>query len=253
MQIIAPLLIKAHEGHVLSCQELGVVNQVLDRCHVTMEEAIALNLWSDTPQSFQEHMQYGHTQRYCQAELNRLTQQLQARGCNNNYVLYIVNHIRTMQYQYQDLKECYENALLCTGDTKVSVLSTVKNLHTAINAPRFIANIYAAMHNNPLPSPITVYRAIKGDAVNLTSQSFISTARTPEASFAKYPEYTTIMALTLPAGLPCIDITPFSNYDTTEKEILLPPTQLLVVEESIQGTHRYIKATVQYEKNSRVY
>ena len=231
--IIAPLLIKSHEGEELTYKELGTVNQVLDQHNVTLEEAIALNLWTDTPAPIQEQLRTVNTHLYCQKELQDLADKLSARCCCESDIQYIVNHVRNIRYAYRDLKECYQNALpLCTDSTKTPILSTVKNLHTAVNALDVIQHIYSAMMKNPLQESITVYRAIHGKFVgpSITNEGFVSASLTKETSFIKYPGYQTLFELNVPVGFHCINVTPFSNYDTEEQEILLPPNVFVITQ-----------------------
>ncbi len=245
--IIAPLLIKAHEGEELTCKELGTVNQVLDKHNVNLEEAIALNLWTDTPEPIQEYLRTGNTHHYCRKELDYLAEKLRARYCCEADVQYIVNHVGNIRYAYRELKECYQNALpLCTDSTKVPILSTVKNLHTAVNAIDFIGEICDAMRKNPLKEKITVYRAIHGKFIgpSITNEGFVSTSLTKDASFTKYPGYQTLFELTLPDGLHCINVIPFSNYDTEEQEILLPPNVFIITDCKDYGTYVHVRATV---------
>ncbi|MBQ8806468.1 MAG: hypothetical protein IJZ68_08445 [Bacteroidaceae bacterium] len=245
--IIAPLLIKAHEGEDLTYKELGTVNQVLDQYNLSMEEAIALNIWTDTPKPIQDYIRYGDNHRYCKEELALLAEKLRARYCSESDIQYIVNHVRNIKYAYRELKECYQNALpLCTDSTKTPILSTVKNLHTAVNVPEIIAHIYKAMHDNPLKENITVYRAIQGQFVgpSIMNEGFVSTSLTKESSFAKYTGYNTLFELHLPTGFHCINVTPFSNYDTEENEILLPPNVFVITERFTNGYSVYIKANV---------
>lgn len=245
--IIAHLLIKLYEGESLTSTEEKLVKKICDIHNVTMEEAVALNIWSDNARPIQEYIKYGDTNRYCKEELNRLAEKLKGRMMHEPEIQYIVNTVRDIQYAHRILKDCYADVLpLCERNTKTSILATVRNLHIALNVTDIIAHIYKAMYNNPIEEPLTVYRAIEGQFIGrgMINQGFMSTSLTKEASFLKYTTYKTLFELTLPKGFHCINIIPFSNYDTEEKEVLLPPNAFALTERTAQNGYVYAKCTV---------
>jgi hypothetical protein len=73
----------------------------------------------------------------------------------------------------------------------------------------------------------TVYRAIKVDKqtkiqdILNTEKEIISTSYSMDTSFAKYDDYNIILKYNVAKGVRAIDISPFSDYGSTENEVLI--------------------------------
>lgn len=243
----APLLIKYHEGEHLTPAEWQVVQQVLAQCNVSINEAVALNIWSSDPKPLQEQLKQGNTYRYVSQTLDALATQLWYKTPDGEEVRHVLETLQNICYKDKSLAELYEvgRRLAMPGMTTL-ILSAMRKIHIAVNAENIIAHIYSAMYKNPIQDDIIVYRTIQEKAVgtSVTNCGFVSTSRTKEASFIKYPGYNTLFELTIPQSTHCIDITPFSNYDTVESEVLLPPNVITVTEQHTNGYATYIKGTV---------
>lgn len=246
--IIAPLLMRLYDGDVLSDQEWKCIIETINAHHITLPEALALNIWSDNPTPLQEQLKRGSAQAYCVREIHNLKQKLHSRQIPQNNIHDIIQAVENIPYTQFSLKECYDSMLaVCTTIIKPSICASVRNLHIAHSAPEIVKHICTAIMRHPLAEPLTVYRAVKNTYPDpiIINRGLTSTSVTASASFVKYDGYNTILELILPAGFHCINIAPFSNYDDVEQEILLPPNRITVSEHYTQAQHVYIKGTAQ--------
>ncbi len=92
-----------------------------------------------------------------------------------------------------------------------------------------------ALSKSIIPKAIKVYRAIKtkGNATldilngkHSNNEGYISTSPLYDSSFAKYDDYDTVLELFVPSGSKGIFITPLSDYDTVEQEVLFGPSNI---------------------------
>lgn len=245
--MIASLLIKLHEGEKLSSQEQELVHKTLQEKNVSLHEAVALNLWSSNAPAIQEQLLCGNTYNYVSRTLETLANQLWHLTPDGEEVRYVLEALQNICYANTTLSELYEKgrSIALPGMT-TSVLSAMRKIHIAVNAEDIAALIYAAMHKHPLKEEITVYRAIQGKVIgpSVMNRGFVSTSLTKKDSFIKYPGYNVLFELKVPAETHCIDIVPFSNYDTVENEILLPPNIIEIQEQTTDGHNIYVKGMV---------
>lgn len=245
--MIAPLLIKYYEGEELAPTEQQTVYKTLEQYNISMNEAVALNIWSSDPEPLQEQLKLGNTSCYISKTLDALAVQLWDKTPDGEEIRYILEALQDIDYKNKSLSELYKKGrrLALPGMT-VHILSAIRKIHIASNAQNIIAHIYNAMYKNPLKDNITVYRAIQGAPVcsSFINHGFVSTSLTKEASFIKYPGYNTLLELTIPQGTHCINIIPFSNYDTVESEVLLPPNAIAITEQHTNGYAVYAKGIV---------
>ena len=245
--MIAPLLIKYYEGEQLTPAEWNVLQHALMQYNVSLHEAVALNLWSSDPEPLQEQIKQGNTHHYVSQTLDNLAMQLWYKTPDGEEVRYILEALQNICYKDKTLAELYkEGRRLALPGMTTSILSAIRKIHIAVNADNITANIYEAMHKNPTKEGITVYRAIQGKVIgpSITNCGFVSTSKTKEASFIKYPGYNVLFELKVPQNTHCIDMAPFSNYDKVESEILLPPNVIEITEQKTDGYNIYAKGIV---------
>jgi hypothetical protein len=245
---IAPLLIKIHECETLTEKEQVQLNTTLAKHNIDWAEALALNLWSSNAPAIQEYILKGHTYHYASHVFETLANELWYLTPDGEEVRYVLEALQNICYAGVQLPELYEQGRkIALPGMETPVLSAMRKMQIAANAQELAGLVYKAVHRNTLSAEKVVYRAIKSEVIgpSMLNRGFVSTSATKEASFAKYPGYNTLFELTLPEGLPCIDITPFSNYDTVESEILLPPCVFTFTEKHTEGDLTVIKANVE--------
>lgn len=247
IMIIAPLLVKIYEGDQLSHTEQNAVQQTLVAHNVSLYEAVSLNIWSDNSHVIQEQIRHGNTHRYVSHTLDTLANQLCHKKHNDADIKSVLDALQDMCYQNQALPELYAigRKIAVPGST-ASVLSAIRKIHIAIHAKAIAAHIYKAIQKNSLLHDIIVYRAIHGHTIvpSVVNYGFVSTALTKETSFIKYPGYNMLFELKVPAGMHCIDVTPFSNYDIVESEILLPPNVIEITDSYTNGVYTQLNGIV---------
>ena len=115
-----------------------------------------------------------------------------------------------------------------------SVNSAIKHMNSLTHIDGTIANLDDALSKARLPSSIRVFRALKthgnypSNVSYIENEGYTSTSPLYDTSFAKYDEFDIVMELYLPKGTKGIYITPLSDYDTVEQEVLLDTNEIYV-------------------------
>ena len=234
---------KLSEGEKLSSLEEKKVLATTARHNVTVDEAVALYLWSVSSVSIQYSITK-NTDTYISGVLRTLEQQLTQKVLlqkEKETLLALVrsmvpamkrNCLKSKCYKEslikhsKHLQSFYEAGRIATSkkeEVRVSVLSAIRKINIATSAALIIPLIHSAIKKHVNDEPLTVYRAMKqetGTGTRLENHGFMSASKTKESSFAKYDTYKFIMEIHVPKNTPCMDISEFSAYDNVEQEIL---------------------------------
>lgn len=233
---------KLSEGERLSSLEEKKVLAMTARHNITVDEAVALYLWSANSAPIQYAVS-NNTDTYISGVLRTLEQQLNQKVLLQKERESLLGLVRSMvpamkrnclkSRCYKEslikhskhLQAFYEAGRIATAQRKevrVSVLSAIQKISVATSATLIIPLIHSALKKHANDEPLTVYRAMKqeGTGDRLETHGFMSASKTQEDSFAKYDTYKFVMEIHVPKNTPCMDISDFSAYDNAEKEIL---------------------------------
>lgn len=233
---------KLSEGEKLSSSEEKKVLAMTARHNVTVDEAVALFLWSVSSPPIQYSIT-NNTDTYISGVLRTLEQQLTQKVLLQKEKEALLGLVRSMipTMKRNCLKsKCYKESLIKHSkhlqtfyeagriataqrkDVRVSVLSAIRKINIATSATLIVPLIHSAIKKHKNDEPLTVYRAMKQetDGTHLENKGFMSASKTKESSFAKYDTYKFVMEIHVPKNTPCMDISEFSAYDNVEKEIL---------------------------------
>ena len=119
--------------------------------------------------------------------------------------------------------------------TLTSINTAIKCMNSLNHIDETLYQLDDALSKARIPSDIKVYRAIKTkgdmdlDTLNRRyskSRGYISTSPLYDSSFAKYDDFNTVIEILVPSGSKGIYITPLSDYDTAEHEVLFGHSNL---------------------------
>lgn len=252
---------KLSEGEKLSSLEEKRVLAMTARHNITVDEAVALYLWSVSSPSIQCSVS-NNTDTYISGVLRTLEQELtqkvllqkeketllalvrsmvpaMKRNCLKSkcYKKSLIKHLK-------HLRAFYEAGRIATSkrkEVRVSVLSAIRKINIATSATLIVPLIHSAIKKHVNDEPLTVYRAMKQDTGHgcLETHGFMSTSKTKEDSFAKYDSYKFVMEIHVPKNTPCMDISEISAYDNVEKEILFLSNIISLSDKKIQDGRIY--------------
>ncbi len=242
--MITSLLIKLHEGSPLTQEEQELVYKTTGNHNVSVAEAVALYLWSSESQPIQEQLKYGNTYQYVSNVLDALAMQMYYLTPDGDEIRFVIESLQNVCYADKSLAELYEYGRRIAPNAKmaVSICAAIRKIHIAVNATSTIQKLCSAIQKNSTDKPLTVYRALKRpvDSREVISRGLMSASRSEETSFAKYEEYQTVLKVHIPAGTPCVNVEPFSVYDTVEAELLFPPNVIRITEQENRGDRMYL-------------
>ncbi len=110
-----------------------------------------------------------------------------------------------------------------------TVNSAIKHMNSLQHIDETISQLDDALSKARLPKAMKVYRAIKTkgnidlETLNqnyANNEGYTSTSPLYDSSFAKYDDYNIVIELYAPKGTKGAYITPLSDYDTVEQEVL---------------------------------
>ena len=209
---------------------------MLNGCNLTVENAIAINQYSNGSNMILS-VKRGSASRenIKQGIIDDLTSKLQERGIDEKVISEIQKSIQGFDYQrplhenYYILRSIFsENHI--PNNCYPTINTAIKNLNSFQHIDETIEQLDAGLSKARIPQSMKLYRAVKSKSTtNLSELSskvgenkgYTSTSTIYDSSFAKYDEYDTVMELYVPKGTKGAYITPFSDYDSTEQEVLL--------------------------------
>ena len=242
-------LTKLHEGQSLTQAEQELVYKTTGNHNVSVAEAVALYVWSSESQSLQEQMKCGNTYQYVSNVLDALAVQLYYYTPDGEEIRFVIESLQNICYADKSLAELYEYGRRISPSTKiaVSICAAIRKIHIAVNANSTIQKLCSAIQKNHTDKPLTVYRALKRtvDSREVISRGLMSASRSEEASFAKYEDYKTVLKIHVPTGTPCVNVEPFSMYDSVEAELLFPPNVIRITEREEKDNRVYLTGTME--------
>lgn len=244
------ILRKLSEGEKLTPTEEQKILDITAQHNITIDEAVALYLWSTSSAAIQHPNDYMHSvMQNLETQLNQVAPQnvthilasmqeiiLQMRqNVSQSEELSLMEHSKGLQTLYESARTVTDRK------SRVSVLSAILQLYIALSAPVIIQLMRNAIERNRTDKPLIVYRAMKYpiESDEIVSNGFMSTSKTLEDSFAKYASYQFVLTVYIPVNTPCLDITPLSVYGDTENEILFLPNTIEVLERKICNNRIY--------------
>lgn len=211
--------------------EIEKFKEKLFKLGLSVEEAKAINQYSNG-----SNMILGIKKGISKGEINNgiyneLDKKLQERGVKLEDVEKVKEFIKTIDYAkplhdiFDEVRGFLEIANL-NKSVNPSINTTIKSLRYLQHIDETISLLDSALSKSRLPKPMTLYRGMKisGD-IDMHKLSdntgYTSTSPLYDSSFAKYPDYDVVLELYVPKGTQGVYITEFSDYDTSEQEILL--------------------------------
>lgn len=223
--------------------------QYIDEQNLTVENAKALNMYSCDSEMILAVKNETKTKTEIASTISDITTDfLEQRHLDSQSIDKVLTFVRDLDYSkplYQNFAEAKEFAE--ENDIPRSSLPTIrtaiKEFDTLSRIDNIVSEIDDSMSKSTLNESVTLYRAVKIpettdetvlDKLSLDNPGYTSTSPTYDTSFAKYPDYNVVLEMQISAGTHGIDLTPFSDYDSAESEVLIGPNKLDV--STIQST-----------------
>lgn len=223
--------------HGISSLQLQNFKSKLESMNLTVENALAINQYSNGSNMILSAKRGVSREQIKDGILSELTDKLQQRGLNEANISEIENFVQTMNYVeplyklFYSSNNFFEETSL-PRSCKASVNMTIKHLYALKHIDSTLSSLDEGLSKTQLPTSMKLYRAVKcRPNLNLSqlsnNQGYTSTSPLYDKSFAKYDDYDVVMELYVPKGTQGIYITPFSDYDTTEQEVLLNANDII--------------------------
>lgn len=222
----------------ISKREVSEFLDFLNEKNITVENAKALNLYSNG-----SNMILGIKKGVVEKETilknicKDTTRLLEERKVSSEQISMILEFVKGLDYS-NPLHKNYElsNAFLEENGLRRIIRPTVntciKNINSLEKIDYTIAQIDDALDRATLGKSATLYRGIslEEDQIKimlqdgiLNNEGYTSTSTTYENSFIKYPKCNVGLIMSCDEDTKGIEIAPFSDYGSSEKEILLAP------------------------------
>lgn len=232
------------ESKGIKSQDIDKFKTMLKKCKLTVENAKAINQYSNGSNMILS-IKRGNTSRdkIKQGIIDDLTSKLEIRGISQENISQIKNMVQQLDYQ-RPVHENYDmlrNSLKCfniPNNCYPTINTAIKHFDSYEHIDETIKQLDEGLSKSSLPHSVKLYRAIKSNSIenveNLSGKvsennGYISTSPLYDASFAKYDEYDTVMELYVPKGTRGTYISPFSDYDSTEQEVLLDSNDIFFI------------------------
>lgn len=218
---------------------------MLNGCNLTVENAIAFNQYSNCSNMILSVKRGSDSRKDIkQGIINDLTSKLQERGIDEKIISEIQNSIQRLDYQrplhenYYILRNIFSEYHI-PNNCYPTINTAIKHLNSFQHIDETIEQLDDGLSKARIPQSMKLYRAVKSKSTtNLSELSskvgenkgYTSTSPIYDSSFAKYDEYDTVMVLYVPKGTKGAYITPFSDYDSTEQEVLLDSNDVFFID-----------------------
>lgn len=203
----------------------------LKASNLSLKEAAALNQYSSGSNMILS-IEKGITKDEIYLGIKReFTNKLYKRGLELYEIENIFNYLVSLDYNlplhcnFTYVKEKYKEEYKSFVITSIN--KAVKDLNSLFHIEETISTLKNVLLSSEIQENLVVFRGLKGDAGNPEKfmknhkiKGIISSSMDYESSFAKYPEYKTVIKLIVPKGTKGIVLTPFSDYEQ-ENEVLL--------------------------------
>lgn len=218
---------------------------MLNACNLTIENAKAINQYSNGSNMILS-VKRGSASRtdIKQGIINDLTSKLQERGIDERVISEIQRRVLGLNYQ-RPLYENYDILRSIFSEYHIpnncypTINTAIKHLNSFQHIDETIEQLDDGLSKSRIPQSMKLYRAVKSksttNVAELSSKvgenkGYTSTSPIYDSSFAKYDEYDTVMELYVPKGTKGAYITPFSDYDSTEQEVLLDSNDVFFID-----------------------
>lgn len=249
---ISSILSMINNGNEVSDSALQKVMAHIAELNITMDEALAINILSETSSFIQEYIRNGNVNNAIDNVYRTLQRKLQTRATAHTKISKTIELLTQLDYEQPIdtlIKYAWDkiDRYIPDSTSKVSVFEAIKELHWCYNIEKICNNLLAATQRMQNQKARIVYRGERKPPKNgvIHYSGIMSTSATLQESFAKYDEYCYVYTLFVPEGVHCMDISTLSGYSDTEKEILFPPCTIHILHQEHQDDKLMIYGLVQ--------
>lgn len=240
---ISYLLSMLNDGHELTDESQAKVATHLQSVGMTLDEALAFNILSESTEYIKDFLQNGNTKESVDKILKELHDTLKSCDTHHKNIRKILDVITGLDYDkplYQLYQKAFDGVTYRVEDSaaKTSVFAAIRNIRLCYHMEEICNNIFSVLKRSATEHPLILYRAEKkypkGDFVH--RPNFISASKSLDASFAKYEDkYHVIYTLYVPIGVNCVDISSLSNYSLEEEVVLAGCDIYILHREDVDG------------------
>ena len=226
-------------------REISGFMQELDKCNLTVDNAKAINQYSNGSNMILSMKRGSADKGQIQSGIKSdMISKLQTRGLSQEQISNIEDYIERLDfnrpvYENYGMINQYMAEMNIPRSCYPSVCTAVKSMDSLEHIDTTLANLDEGLSKSRLPQSMKLYRAIKtngeinfkdyiGKSIN--NKGYTSTSPLYDSSFAKYDDYDTVMEIYVPKGTQGSYITQLSDYGNTEQEVLLNPSDIYVVD-----------------------
>lgn len=229
----------------INLREISEFMQELDKCNLTVDNAKAINQYSNGSNMILSMKRGSADEEQIQSGIKSdMMSKLQTRGISQEQISNIEDYIEKLDfnrpvYENYGMVNQYMAEINIPRSCYPSVCTAVKGMDSLEHIDTTLANLDEGLSKSRLPQSMKLYRAIKTNAeINpeyyigkiMNNKGYTSTSPLYDSSFAKYDDYDTVMEIYAPKGTQGSYITQLSDYENTEQEVLLNPNDIYVVD-----------------------
>ena len=226
-------------------KEINDFMQELERCNLTVDNAKAINQYSNDSNMILSMKRGLEDRGQIQNEIaSDMMSKLQTRGLSQEQILNLKDYIRRLNFN-KPLYENYEMVNQYMQETNMprncypSICTAVKSMDSLEHIDSTLASLDDGLSKSRLPQSMKLYRAIKTNGKinpedyigkSMNNKGYTSTSPLYNSSFAKYDDYDTVLEIYAPKGTQGLYMTLLSDYDNAEQEVLLSPNDMYVID-----------------------
>lgn len=229
----------------INFREISEFMQELDRCNLTVDNAKAINQYSNGSNMILSMKRGSADKEQIQSGIKYdMMSKLQTRGLSQEQISNIEDYIEKLDfnrpvYENYGMVNQYMAEMNIPHSCYPSVCTAVKGMDSLEHIDTTLANLDEGLSKSRLPQSMKLYRAIKTNGEinpedyigkSMSNKGYTSTSPLYDSSFAKYDDYDTVMEIYAPKGTQGSYITQLSDYENTEQEVLLNPNDIYVVD-----------------------
>lgn len=228
----------------VSQKEIEEFMQTLEKCNLTVENAKAINQYSNGSNMILSIKRGTADKSEIQNGIKTdMISKLQTRRLSYEQISSLENYISELDFS-KPIHENYEMISQYMQEMNIprncysSICTAVKGMDSLEHIDSTLASLDDGLSKARLPQSMKLYRAIKTNGniqpesyvgKSISNKGYTSTSPLYESSFAKYDDYDTVMEIYAPKGTQGSYITQLSDYDSVEQEVLLNPNDIYVV------------------------
>ena len=229
----------------INFKEISEFVQELDKCNLTVDNAKAINQYSNGSNMILSMKRGSADKGQIQNGIKSdMIGKLQTRGLSQEQISNIEDYIERLDfnrpvYENYGMINQYMAEMNIPRSCYPSVCTAVKSMDSLEHIDTTLANLDEGLSKSRLPQSMKLYRAIKTNGEinpkdyigkSMNNKGYTSTSPLYDSSFAKYDDYDTVMEIYAPKGTQGSYITQLSDYENTEQEVLLNPNDIYVVD-----------------------